>query len=180
MALDATSAALYIADYGNHRVMSYAPGAKNGTLILGGQGAGTNKTQLYNPAGLLYDSFSNSLFIANYAAHNIVRYVFGTKSWTLVAGNSNGIAGSNSTSLRFPSDVILDPMGNIYVADYHNNRIQFFLGGSSNGITIAGITNVSGANSILLNRPWSVKLDNQLNLYVADTYNHRVQKFLRY
>lgn len=180
MAVDATSNALYIADYNNHRVMSYSRGANNGTLILGGQGGGINRTQLYLPAGLVYDSFSNSLFIANCAAHNVVQYVLGATSWALVAGNSNGIAGLNSTSFRFPSDVALDPMGNIYVADYQNHRIQYFPDGSSNGVTIAGATGVNGSNATLLDRPWSLKLDNQLDLYVADTYNHRVQKFLRY
>jgi len=39
---------------------------------------------------------------------------------------------------------------------------------------------VEGVNATLLNYPASVKLDNQLNLYVSDRYNHRTQKFMRY
>jgi hypothetical protein len=54
------------------------------------------------------------------------------------------------------------------------------LAGQSVGTTIAGITSVVGGNSTLLNMPYSLTLDNQLNLYVADTGNYRVQKFLRY
>jgi len=75
---------------------------------------------------------------------------------------------------------MLDPMGNMYVADQYNQRIQFFYSGQSDGVTIAGITSVASTNSNTLNSPTSLTLDNQLNLYVADTYNHRIQKFVRY
>jgi len=74
----------------------------------------------------------------------------------------------------------MDPMGNFYVADYANTRIQLFLAGQFEGITIAGRTGVPGSNASLLMYPYSMKLDNQLNLYVADSGNHRIQRFLRY
>lgn len=160
--------------------MSYSPGAKNGTLILGGMGPGINSTQLNQPLSLYYDLFSNSLLIGNLGAHTIVRYVLGGTNWTLAAGNSNGTFGSSSTSLNSPTSAIFDPMGNMYVSDWGNNRIQFFPAGGMNGTTIAGITGVSGTNATTLYGPWSVRLDNQLNLYVVDELNHRVQKFLRY
>ena len=71
-------------------------------------------------------------------------------------------------------------MGNIYVADSNNHRIQMFLANQSNDTTIAGVTDVLGTNSTHLKIPYWLTLDNQLNLYVSDTFNHRVQKFLRY
>jgi len=40
------------------------------------------------------------------------------------------------------------------------------------GITIAGVTGISGPNASLPNTLWAVRLDNQLNLYVADSINH--------
>lgn len=52
--------------------------------------------------------------------------------------------------------------------------------GQTVATTIAGVTSTSGSNSTLLNTPHAVRLDNQLNLYVTDTYNHRIQKFTRY
>ncbi|CAF5098933.1 unnamed protein product, partial [Rotaria sp. Silwood1] len=58
---DINTNTLYIADYNNHRVMSYASGASNGTLVIGGQGPGINSTQLYYPVGIHFDSVSNSL-----------------------------------------------------------------------------------------------------------------------
>ena len=71
-------------------------------------------------------------------------------------------------------------MGNMYVADTSNNRIQIFSLGQVEGRTIAGITSIAGSNSTLLKGPYGITLDNQLNLYVADSLGNRVQKFLRY
>ena len=101
-------------------------------------------------------------------------------NWTLIVGNSSGFPGNTSTELQSPTDVTLDPMGNIYVSDFNNHRIQFFLRDQSIGKTIVGITSISDNSSTVLNRPISLKLDNQLNLYVVDYINNRIQKFLRY
>lgn len=132
------------------------------------------------PVGLHYDLVSDSLIIANSGAHNIVRWFPGATQWTLVAGDSNGSSGSSNTKLKNPWDVISDSFGNIYVADTGNERIQFFQAGQLSGTTIAGVNGVSGTNAKLLSSPYSIVLDNQLNLYVSDKNNNRIQKFARY
>ncbi|CAF4393830.1 unnamed protein product, partial [Adineta steineri] len=146
----------------------------------GGNGAGTGNTQLYYPYGFAFDSSSNSLLIANYQTHNIVRWVLGASNWTLVIGSPTGLSGSTSTLLNQPVGITLDPMGNIYVADSGNHRIQFFIAGQSNGTTIAGVTGSPGISQNQLNYPYWVIVDNQLNLYVSDTSNNRVQFFSYY
>ncbi|CAF3547275.1 unnamed protein product [Rotaria sp. Silwood1] len=171
---------LYIADYSNHRIMCYVSGASSSSLVAGNGTLGIGITQLEYPVRVYLDSFTNNLIIVNHIANNIVCWPLGDSSWTLVAGDINGNAGNNATTLNHPTDVILDPMGNMYVADRENHRIQLFMYGQTEGITIAGVTSVNGSNSTLFNKPWSVELDSQLNLYVADSYNHRMQKFLRY
>jgi hypothetical protein len=92
----------------------------------------------------------------------------------------NGTPGSGSTALYNPWDVILDSMRNIYVDDRYNERIQFFLAGQNNGTTIAGVCCGYGTGATYLKAPLSVALDSQLNLYVADSDNDRIQKFVRY
>ena len=82
--------------------------------------------------------------------------------------------------LSGPVGVTLDPLGNMYVADSNNQRIQLFLVGQSTGITVAGTTGIYGSTASLFYFPYWVILDKQLNLYVSDTANHRVQKFVRY
>lgn len=180
IAFDTTSNTLYIADSGNNRVMSYISGSLIGTVVAGGNGQGTSNIQLFQPTAIYFDSLSNGLVIVNFNSHNIVRWVLGANSWTLVAGSINGSLGSTSELLRYPMGLTFDPMGNLYVADRFNHRIQLFLNGQSNATTIAGVTGTSGSNSTLLRQPYALSLDNQLNLYVADTLNHRIQKFLRY
>lgn len=180
IARDSNSKVLYVADGLNHRIMTYASNTTTGTIFAGFQGAGTNRTQLNFPTGLYLDSLSNSLIISNTYANNIVKWELNAKSWTLIAGSVNGSFGNTSTLLFYPNDVVLDPMGNIYVADTMNHRIQFFLAGQSVGVTIAGMTSIFGNSSTLLSSPYSLTLDSQLNLYVADSNNHRIQKFFRY
>jgi len=160
--------------------MQYTLNSNVGTVVAGGNGAGTSTTQLNNPRGLYFDSSTNSLLIANPGANNVVRWVIGASSWTLVAGNLNGSAGSGSTGLNNPWDVTSDSSGNIYVADRYNYRIQFFAANQTNGTTIAGVTGVSGNNATTLDQPLSLALDNQLNLIVSDSFNNRIQKFVRY
>ena len=169
---------LYIADGYNHRIMQYFANASSGTIVAGGNGPGTNVNQLYHPFGFAFDERNNTFLIANYGSHNIVRWTLGDSSWTLVAGVT-GAPGNSETQLNAPLSIVLDPFGNVYVADMQNHRIQMFLMNENNATTIAGVTSSFGTNANQFNMPYWVILDDDLNLYVADTYNHRVQKFLR-
>ncbi|CAF0877765.1 unnamed protein product [Adineta steineri] len=180
IAMDPNSNTIYISDFNNHRIMKYLSGNLTGTVIAGGNGLRINNTQLNYPAGLLFDSSTNSLIISNNGANNIVRWKIGDSKWTIIAGSSTGLTGTDSISFNHPITVTYDPMGNMYVADTLNQRIQLYLVGRSNGTTIAGISGILGLNSTMLYYPTSVAFDNQLNLYVADELNQRIQKFLRY
>ena len=166
---------LFIADTLNNRIISYPSGA----VVAGGNGPGNSNTTLNRPYGLVYDSVSTSCIIPNHLSHNIVRWVLGQSTRTVIAGDMQGSFGNNSALLRRPVGMKMDPMGNIYVADASNHRIQLFMAGQSDAITIAG-NGTAGTSAHQLNSPYWVLLDNQLNLYVSDTYNHRVQKFFRY
>ena len=178
--LHPTPNTLYIADRTNHRIMSYTLGNNSGTFVFGFNGKGYNNTQLSSPTGLHFDILTNSLVIANSGANKIVRYVLGSSVWTSIAGVISGASGTTPAQFTNPMEATFDPMGNLYVSDRDNNRIQFFYAEQLNATTIARITGVNGTNATTLAAPYSLKLDSQLNLYVADTYNHRIQKFLRY
>lgn len=177
---DSSSGTLYIADTVNHRVVRYLAGATSGTVVAGGNGAGMGTTQLNYPIGLYLDSSTNSLIIANAAANNIVRWTIGASGWTIIAGSSIGTIGTSSATFYYPVGLTFDQWGNLYVADCYNHRIQFFANGGQTGTTIVGLVGQQGSSSSLLNYPYFVYLDGNLNLYVADGGNHRIQKFLRY
>lgn len=178
---DETSNRLFISDFANHRIVSYASGASSGIVVAGNNGPGVNLSQLYYPVGIYFDHPSNTLLIANYDGNNVRRWTLGATTGTLFIGSLNGTAGISSSELNHPRDVSLDPMGNVYIVDAANNRIQFFPVDKTNAITIVGSsTGIGGNESTLLKHPASVILDNQLNIYVSDAENHRVQKYLRF
>jgi sugar lactone lactonase YvrE len=64
----------------------------------------------------------------------------------------------------------------LYIADYQNNRIQMYLPGASIGTTVAGFSNgIQVTNSSGFAYPADVVVDSDGNIYVADSYNSRVQ-----
>ena len=178
---DPTTKTLYVVDNANHRIMGYAAGASAGWVAAGrNNSAGNNNSLLLAPSRAHFDSVTNSLIIANTGSHNVVRWTLGDTTWSLLAGNITGASGISSTLFRSPIGITLDPMGNLYVSDVANHRIQFFQSGQTAGQTIAGVLGVASGDASHLYYPYAVALDSQLNVYVADTYNQRIQKFQRY
>lgn len=171
---------IYVADRHAHQILRFQYNSSKGEIVAGGNGKGFKRNQLHNPYAVIFDRQTNSLLIANAGANNVVRWVVGAQEWHLVVGSRSGLTGKSSRLLQWPADIKVDSIGNLYVADRFNHRIQMFLVGQSQGITIAGITGESGSDSQHLNNPLSLAFDDQLNLYVADHENHRVQKFIRY
>jgi len=59
-----------------------------------------------------------------------------------------------------------------------NHRIQMFCPNAVFGITIAGTGQLGNASNEFY-YPHDVAFDSEMNLYVTDTYNERIQKFER-
>jgi len=81
-------------------------------------------------------------------------------------------------NLNAPRGVIAAPDGSIYVADTGNSRVVKF---DQAGQVVAtwGSKTPDGQTPAApgtLNEPWGVAVDAQGNVFVADTWNHRVQK----
>ncbi len=100
-------------------------------------------------------------------------------SFTSNTANNGGVSAS---SLNNPRRVALDSSGNLYVSDFNNNRVLFYPAGSitatrvygQNGSFTSNTANNGGISASSLNQPKSVAIDNNGNLYVADTGNNRV------
>src|SRR5437016_6111422 len=83
--------------------------------------------ELYYPAGVAVDSAGN-LYNVDFANQRI-RKVNTSGTITTVAGNGTaGYNGDNiaatSAELNCPFGVAVDSAGNLYIADYHNQRIR--------------------------------------------------------
>lgn len=110
-----------------------------------------------------------------------------TRILTTVAGQiSPGFTGDGGQGplalLDYITDLALHKSGNLYIADYRNNRIRNL------NIITGIITTVAGGNSgsyfgnnipatdALLNSPFGVAVDDEENVFIADTNNHCIRK----
>jgi sugar lactone lactonase YvrE len=177
---------LYIADYGNSRVRKVSGGtittvAGGGKGPLGDGGPATSAT-LGSPVGVAVDSAGN-LYIADSWSNRIRKVSAGTI--TTVAGNGiGGFSGdggpATSASLDGPYGAAVDAAGNVYIADWQNNRIRKVSGGTITTVAGNGNQGFSGdggpATSASLNQPQGVAVDSVGNLYIADSGNERIRK----
>ena len=89
-----------------------------------------------------------------------------------------GMPGNAKGQFNFPRSIAFDVQGNMFVADSDNHRIQKF---DAKTETWATWGTKSPDNAIGLqgtfNQPWSIAVDKSGNVFVADTWNHRIQKF---
>ena len=118
---------VYIADENNNRVRKVNPSgiittyAGNGATGYLGDGVLAFETTLTNPQGVGVDSVGDVL-IADYG-NNRVRLVDGAGIIHTIAGGGSSLGNNipaTSAELFDPTGVSVDPLGNIYVADYGN------------------------------------------------------------
>jgi hypothetical protein len=172
---------LFIADQDNNRIREVGT---NGiiTTWVGDGIAGSFGDELYYPRGVAVDGYGN-LYIAD-TFNNRIRKA-GNGIITTIAGGGNNYPGDGGAAtnarLDWPSGVAVDGYGNLYIADYYNNRIREV---GTNGIitTVAGNggSGSSGdggaATNAELREPAGVAVDGCGNLLIADYQNNRVRE----
>lgn len=90
-----------------------------------------------------------------------------------------GVAGSEPGRFQQPRGVAVAPDGSLYVADTLNNRIQHLstTGEVLNSWGTAGDAATGTAPGGTFKEPWGIAVGPDGYVYVADTWNHRVQVF---
>ncbi len=180
---------LYIADTDNNRIRKVSADngiistvAGNGGFGFGGDGIGVS---VYRPKGVTFDS-SGNMYIADAGNHRIRKMTAGGVISTLAGNGTAAYSGDGSAAtgaaLNSPGGVAVDAAGNLFIADTLNHRVRKVTASTGVISTVAG-TGLSGYNgdniaatSATLYQPSGVAVDSLGNLYVSDTWNHRVRK----
>ncbi|MGO4880484.1 MAG: hypothetical protein ACLP59_06625 [Bryobacteraceae bacterium] len=185
--LQAIPLALACAGLASLPARAAAPPVYQLTTVAGsdlvGDGGQAVAAQLAQPEGMALDSAGN-LYIADAANHR-VRKVTPAGVISTVAGNGHpGFSGDNgpasSAQLNQPYDLAMDAAGNLYIADYGNQRVRA-IGTNGNITTVAGggSSGASGdggpAVSATLLGPRNVAVDASGNLYISEFNGHRVR-----
>jgi predicted membrane-bound mannosyltransferase/DNA-binding beta-propeller fold protein YncE len=114
------------------------------------------------------------------APEEVIADPYEGKQIELAADSVVGSLGLEPGQFDRPRGVAVAPDGSLYVADSGNHRIQHL---SVDGEVIEtwgvfGATTESGiAPQGSFNEPWGVEVGPDGSVYVADTWNHRIQKF---
>ena len=158
--------------------------AGNGLHAFSGDGGPAQAAALASPMGVKVDAAGNLIIVDT--ENNRIRKVTPAGIITTIAGTGfSGASGDGGpaagATLSRPVAVALDPAGNIYVADFNNNRVRM--------VTAAGVistaagtgTGVSSgdngpAAAAGLNAPLGVAADAGGNVYVSEDFG-KVRKF---
>lgn len=127
--------------------------------------------QTIGPWGLFVDT-NFDVYVCEASAARVRRYSSGRTNGTIVAGQ--GVP--SGLRFSFVTDVILDANGHLYLADNGNHRIVRVW--STGYQCLAGCSCRNGSGDDQLTKPISLRFDSYGNLYVADEFNRRMQKFL--
>lgn len=162
-----------------------------GTSGFSGDNGLSVNAELNTPTGIAVDKFGN-LYIADRFNHRIRQVLTVTESITTIAGSgltgpsNGGFGGDNGLAteaqLNFPSNIVVDSFGNIYIADTFNNRVRMVMTGTQVITTVAGDgTEAFGgdnelANAAQLQNPIDVAISKHGDLYITDSNNNRVRK----
>jgi sugar lactone lactonase YvrE len=219
---------VWVADSDNHRVLRFsAPltSGMNADLVLGQPDFATadnhdansdsraeviTAATLYSPQGVTVDQAGN-VWVADHLNHRFLRYsppfsngmnanqVLGQVDFT--SGGSNRSQWPNAATIHCAFSVSADQSGNVWVADFSNNRVLRYKSPLSNGMDAAQVlgqvdfaattvnrTGISDSHDgdmqvigspgpDTLFRPTNVVTDTAGDLWVADSGNHRIMKF---
>jgi DNA-binding beta-propeller fold protein YncE len=164
---------LYVPEYFNDRIQVFG---LDGTPIRIIGEAGDGPGQFNAPGGIAVGA-DGTLYVADFYNQRVQQLA---PDGTFIDQiGETGTSGFWAGEFNYPTDVAIAPGGTLFVADGYNDRVQVFDAdgdflrkwGGPFAINIFGPFN--GWFATVTN----IALDDQGNVFVADFYNHRIQKF---
>ncbi|KAG2377438.1 hypothetical protein C9374_009349 [Naegleria lovaniensis] len=183
---------VYIADFHNHRIRKIMKNGKittiagNGTRGYNGDNQLATNAQLKYPSSIVVSS-NAEVYISDTANHRIRKIMKNGKITTIAGSGAQGYNGDNqlatNAQLFYPSSVFVSSNNEIYISDTSNHRIRKILpNGMITTIAGSGTQGYNGDNQLATNaqlfNPSSVFVSSNNEIYIADTFNHRIRKIL--
>ncbi|MEA3336438.1 MAG: 6-bladed beta-propeller [Chloroflexota bacterium] len=137
---------------------------------------GSSNSRFRYPRGVAFDS-TGQMYVADSGNHRVQVYSLsgGTPGHVATIGVT-GEPGSDSAHFNLPSQIVLDSADQLYVADTDNYRVQrCVLAGAWTCTTFHG-TGSQGNGVDTLDFVLGIGIDNNDNLFIADTGNGRVKR----
>ncbi len=164
---------LYVAEYWNDRIQVFG---LDGTpkRIIGGSG---ERPGQFNAPGGVAVAANGDLFVADF--HNQRSQHLKPDGGFIRQWGTTGEIGIAAGEFNYPTDVALGPDGALYVADGYNDRVQAFSLNGELSHKWGGpfAMNIFGPFNGWFATVTSIAIDREDNVFVADFYNHRIQKF---
>ncbi|EFC47658.1 predicted protein [Naegleria gruberi] len=194
---------VYIADYSTCKIKKVSsqgimttiagtgPGQNNDRRLVSvytGDGAFANETQLSFPQAIAFHPITGELHIAETQSYKIRKITLEGRIATVVGSGQKGQESPDgvlavNAIIGAPGNIIFDSIGNMYLSDRSFHKVRKVL---TNGtiVTIAG-NGMSAYNgdgilavSASLFRPSGLALSSTGELYIAESYGHRIRKVL--
>ncbi|CAF3947851.1 unnamed protein product [Adineta steineri] len=165
---------LYCSMSGHHQVVkrSLNDVVMTSNRVAAGTGiAGSDPDKLNSPRGIFVDA-NLDLYVADNGNHRVQLFQSGESNGITVAG---GGSVNPTTTLYLPVGIILDADKYLFIVDSYNNRI---VGSGLNGFRCLVGCYGRGLQSNQFHNPNSMSFDRSGNIFVIDSDNHRIQKFL--
>ncbi|KAL2536920.1 haloacid dehalogenase-like hydrolase family protein [Forsythia ovata] len=194
LAYNAKKDLLYVADTENHALRHVQTLAGNGTKGSDYKGGGSGTTQLLNsPWDLCFDPVNEIVYLAMAGQHQIWEHntldgITRAFSGDGYERNLNG-SSSGSTSFAQPSGISLSPdLKEAYIADSESSSIRALCLRTGGSRLLAGGDPVFSDNlfrfgdqdgvgsEVLLQHPLGVFCGKDGQIYLADSYNHKIKK----
>lgn len=169
---------IFALDSGNQRVQIFD---QQGTLVSSFGGPGTGPGQFnaegQGPWGIAVDD--EFVYVADTWNHRVQKF---TQEGEFVAsfGQPGDISQAEDQGLGFffgPRDIAILPDGRLLISDAGNHRIQVMDANGNFQGQIGGSNGLFGSNLGFFYEPVGVTVGPNGEIYVADTWNGRVQKF---
>jgi streptogramin lyase len=187
---------LYVVDMSNHVVRKIDLKARTiqtvvgtGTAGYSGDGGLATQAQLSKPHSIQFSPEGDFLYICDIGNHVIRRVeltsgVIDTFAGTGKPGNTPNGSPIQGTPLKGPRSIDFDTIGNLWLAtregnqvfrlDLKKNRIDHVAGTGQSGFTGNG----GPALQAMLKGPKGIAVDQEGNVWLADTESHSVRRIL--